>query len=318
MKKYRTYPIYINHNKFTAEERAGALSARDRAFYSNQVPGRIGGANLPGANKLENIFNPYAKKYLAEQEEYMRKHGDVADWQRYYREQAVDTQDKAIDEIKAVRATPESIAYEKGVYQTLDVIRGTVIGSLLLNSLGSSVKIWILFDESGPGVASTTPGVLGSDLGGGVRLHFNPGDFDPKMEYYTPDDVLFHELVHAYRSAKGENHSIVLPEYQTAEELLAIHMQNVYMAMRGKKRFYLTHSNPKLASKDEIYERIASDKDTLNAFNYFLNHEPFTKKVAAMKFPIINAWRDAAQINALSPASAGTGPLTRFGLPMTF
>jgi hypothetical protein len=317
MKQYRNYAIYINYNKFTEAERSAALHARDVTFYTNQTPGRVGGA-FPESMKLENLLNPHATRYLAEQEAYRKKHGDVNDWQRDYREFDVDTKDKMREEVRPEKATKESVAYEKRVYRQLDIILGTAIGRLLLDSINAAEKIWIVVDEEGPGVASTTPGVVSNYAGGGVRLYYDPDDFDPKMEYFTPDDVLFHELVHAYRSAKRVDYHRVLREYRTAEEFLAIHLQNVYMALRGKSRFYISHSNSSLAKKEDVYANIATDWDTVEAFNYFRFHEPLTVNVANMHYPSYNVWRDAAQINALAGYSWMNRPLLKFGLPMMF
>ena len=311
MKRYRTYSIYINHNLYTDAEREAELNRLDRDFYITKPPsGRIG--YDPAAGRLENMISPQAKAYLAEQEEYRARHGDVYDWKGAIRAEEARVHGRYRDEIKELKATPASLKYERDVTRQLDIVRGTAIGNLLIDSIRSSVKLWIVYDQAKQGVASTTPGQLGADLGGGVRLNYTPTDFDPKMEYYTPDDILFHELVHAYRAAKGENYYKALPEYQTAEELLAVQMQNMYMAVRRKKRFYRSHSNAKLVTKQEAYEAIASDRETLDAFNYFLMHEPICKKAAAMSIPY-NPWRDAAQINQMSPS-----PPKMYGLKMTF
>ena len=46
--------------------------------------------------------------------------------------------------------------------------------------------------------AYTFPG--GPKEGGGVRVYFNPTDFNGSAKkWFSADDILFHELVHAYR-----------------------------------------------------------------------------------------------------------------------
>ena len=315
MKQYRSYSIFINYNRFTEREKAAEINRLQNDFYFRKPErGRIGFS--PGSMKLENIFSPQAKDYFAEQEAYRRLHGDVNDYMPGILEVRAEREGRLRDEIRKERATSESKNYENAVFKQLDVVRSTAIGRLLLDSIKSSVKIWIVLDQLKVGVASTTPGVVNDADGGGVRLHYEPDWFDAKMEYYTPDDVLFHELVHAYRAAKGEHIYTALPDYQTSEELLAVQMQNAYMAMRGKRRFYRSHSNPSLATKEEVYEGIASDETTLEAFNHFRFNEPLTARVAAITSPVFNAWRDADKINALAGKSAS--PIQSLGIPMTF
>lgn len=315
MKQYRKYSIYINYNLYTEAEKAAELTRlqHDFLFKKPQVPGRIGFD--PNAGRIENMLSPQAKQYYAEQEEYRRTTGrDANDYMPDILRYQAENDGRFRDEIRKAPPSPQSLAYERNVTRQLDIIRGTAIGNLLLDSINSSVKIWIVLDQVNVGAASTTPGAVGYDKGGGVRMYYQPEWFDPKMEYYTPDDILFHELVHAYRSAKGENFSKQLAEYKTAEELLAVQMQNVYMSIRRKKRFYRSHSNPTLVTKQDAYAAIASDKDTLDAFNFFRRHEPLAVKVAGMSAPPYNSWRDSDQINSMSSPP----PIQRFGLPMTF
>lgn len=314
MKQYRDYPIFINYNKYTEDERLAELDRLTSNFYLNkQPPGRIGFD--PNAGKLENMFSPQAKQYFADLEEAKRRYGDFNDYKPDELKFLAENDGRARDEIKPLKPTAASIEYEKAVYRQLDIIRATSIGHLVLDSIDPSAKVWILLDQVGVGVASTTPGVLGADKGGGIRLHYQPEWFDPKMEYYTPDDILLHELVHAYRASKGQHFGKALAEYVTAEELLAIQMQNMYMSIKRKKRFYRSHSNPTLVSKQDAYAAIASDKETLEAFNFFRAHEPLTAKVAGMSAPY-NSWRDAGEVNKLggSPSTV----IQRFGLPLTF
>lgn len=317
MKQYRDYSIYINYNRYTKAEEAAELYRLQQNFYINDPKnvGRIG--YDPKAGKIENMFSPQAKKYFEEQEEFRRKHGDVNDYMPGILEVQAENDGRLRDEIRKLPPSPKSLRYERNVTAQLDIIRSTAIGNLLLDSINSSVRIWIVLDQVGMGVASTTPGAVKEELGGGVRMYYEPDWFDPKMEYYTPDDVLFHELVHAYRASKGENFFKALAEYKTAEELLAVQMQNVYMSVRRKKKFYKSHSNPTLVTKKDAYAAVASDTETLDAFNYFRRSEPLAVKVAGMSAPIYNSWRDADQVNSM--AGPGTKPsIQRFGLPMTF
>ena len=140
MKQYRQYPIFINYNIFTDEERAAAFKARTARFNASRE----------------------AKEYAVEREGYRKLHGTEAfDYKAYIRESAVKTgEEKRLDEIAEETATPESLGYESDVTKTLDAIWATVPGKILLESLNKLEKVWIVYDQDGPGVASTTPAPL--------------------------------------------------------------------------------------------------------------------------------------------------------------
>ncbi len=279
MKQFKQYPIYVNYNIFTAEERAMALMARTIRFH----------------------FSSEALAYKVEREGYRKKHGrEPFDYKTYMREYAVTIgEERRRDEIASEASTTASIAYETNVIKQLYIICSTTPGKMLLDSMNKKEKVWIVYDEDGPGVASTTPSPLKKEWGGGVRLYFDPTGFDPTNVWYTPDDVLFHELIHAYRSGNGQDNRRVMKEYQTAEEFLAIHLQNVYMSYRGRKQYYFSHTNSRLASKDEIYKAIRTDNETLYTLRHYLEAEPLAKEVARLKDPDFNCWRDLGHLDAV-------------------
>lgn len=295
MRKFKHYPIYINYNVFTKEERAGAILARTARFYGSH----------------EGL------KYTREIEEHRRKHGDVNDWKPDEIAWRVDNEDKRRDEIRPEPWSPESIRYEIEVSRALETILTTPIGKTLLDLMTQREKIWIVMDQGGPGVASTTPGILRKELGGGVRLYFDPAaGFEYRKDSYTPDDVLFHELVHAYRFAKlntaGANWT-KLHDYSDAEEFIATQMQNVYMSIRGKTKFYYTHNDPRLEPKDVVYKNIGADPVAVRVFIDFLNTEPLAGIVASWSFPDFNPWRDRQMFERLI-LDQGPAKTRQFGL----
>ncbi len=110
-------------------------------------------------------------------------------------------------ETRSGGVTRESVAYEQAVAAQLSAICGTRIGKLLFTALNPDTKIWILPFHKGQQqacgcAAGTWPHIMSKSEGGGIRLFYNPSDFGPGGQSYTPDDVLFHELVHAYRTGK--------------------------------------------------------------------------------------------------------------------
>ena len=276
MKRFRNYPIYINYNVFTDQEREAALRERLKKFRASKE-GAAYAAELDDWRKKNNR-EPY---------DYMP---DII------AEQIKSGREKRLDEIKSQKQTKESKAYEDKVNGVLEQILKTVPGKKLLDSMTPTQKVWIVMYGDEGYAAATLPGILPADQGGGIRVLFDPDGFDSTMEYYTPDDVLFHELIHAYRVGKGKDNRKAMKEYKTADEFLAIHIQNVYMAYMGRTKYYYSHTNPRLAEKDEIYKVIRTDQETRDVFKDFLQNEPYAQEIAKLKEPDFNCWRDLGNI----------------------
>lgn len=279
MRQFRNFPIYINYNIFTKQEREAALRDRLKKFRASKE----------------------GKDYAAELDDWTKKHGREAfDWKAYTWEDEIITEgtgrEKRLDEIRSLKQTKESKAYEDKVWDILEQIVKTEPGKLLIPKMVSTHKVWIVMYEGGGYAAATLPGIIPTDQGGGIRVLFDPDGFNPDMEYYTPSDVLYHELVHAYRLGHGKDNRKPLKEYKTTEEFLAIHTQNVFMDYAGHKKYYYSHSNTRLAEKDEIYNMIKTDAEWTEAFKYFRDNEPMVKEIAKLTKPTFNCWRDLAGI----------------------
>ena len=202
--------------------------------------------------------------------------------------------------------TPSAAArdFEDQVYDLLEKrISTTVMGRLLLNALDRSIKYWIVpFDAENKRLckcgAFTFPGA--PKEGGGIRVYFNPTDW--KGTWQTADDVLFHELVHAYRMGRiGYANLIRTPmaDYDDAEEFLALQLQNMYLADRHSLNFYIAYKRPREnRSKDEAYDYYSSSAEVPMAFRYFADTEPLARAVAHWKAPVngFNPWRDQPAI----------------------
>jgi len=209
--------------------------------------------------------------------------------------------DIALDEIRREKATPASLKYEADVTKQLDLIHTTAIGKLLFKSMKPTEKVWIVpTDNMGvDAVATTTPAPLSKAKGGGVRVHYDPVVNDSPDRYYAADDVLFHELVHAYRSGRWTRSTWRyerLKEYQSEEEFLAVYMTNVYRACRGDLSFYRTHINSELLSKDKIYDYLSTDSEAFYALKYFTENDKLAMQVAKFAVPLFNPWRDFSEI----------------------
>ncbi len=211
---------------------------------------------------------------------------------------------------------PESQEYENQVYKLLTLICSTKVGRLLFESLNRNVKHWIVpldyLDKAECQCAAYEfPGPPKS--GGGVRVYFNPTDFNsPAKRWFSADDILFHELVHAYRCGRfGYNNdtSPRMNEYTTAEEFLALHMQNVYLANRGSTRFYRSYRSLQSVSKGTAYQYFAGDAEVLMAFRHFVDNDPLAATVARWMHPAdsFNPWRDQSVLERMYLGSASLG-----------
>jgi len=284
MLQFKNYPIYVNYNPFEDAEREKALQQRRRDFYSSRE----------GVDYARDLVNA---KY---------KYGDAYDYMPEVLKNQVDTIDRQVDEIQPLFGTTN--AWEHAVLEHLIKIASTQIGQILFHSLRKTVKVWIVTDQSPAGVAAmTSPGPLPAVAGGGVRLYFDPDGFPKDGERFTAADILFHEMVHAYRSGwKGVKYSNWrrMKEYQTAEEFLAIHLQNIFMHQIGKDKFYVSHKENRVASVDEVYQHIADERETMEVLHYYLFNEPFANVVCSWKEPKCNVWRDYNLIRDRSPFRA--------------
>ncbi len=220
-----------------------------------------------------------------------------ADW-------STDAKRLAWEITPALPLTQAARDYEYHVFQLLRLISSTRVGNLLLNLISldasnSKRKYWIVpFYRRSDGdlcncMAYTRPG-----FGSGVVVHYDPeGETAITERWFSADDVLFHEMVHAFRIGRigfQNQKRTVMNEYTTAEEFLALHMQNVYLANRGASRFYRSVKRPESVSKGTAYAYFADDAEVLMAFRYFVEKEPLARMVATWKHPVdsFNPWRD--------------------------
>ncbi len=218
----------------------------------------------------------------------------------------------------------DSIAFENDVYRQLQIIYSTDIGRLLFDSLNRNQKYWIVpldyLDKTQCACgAYVFPGQ--PKEGGGVRLYYNPTDFNSASKRWMgADDILFHELVHAYRNGQVgydvTNSAKPVADNENAEEFFALQMQNVYLACRGATRFYRTYKRLESVSKSTAYQYLVENVEAVMALRHFAEKEPLAKTVSRwMKPPnSFNPWRDHLVLERLyiSRASLGMSRLPPF------
>jgi hypothetical protein len=228
----------------------------------------------------------------------------------------LDYTGKRLYEITADKAPgPESVQFERAVVQLLRIIGSTKIGKLLFESLDPQQKYWILpldyLDKNSCACSAYTfPGQPKER--GGIRVYFNPTDFNGSdKKWFSGDDILFHELVHAYRMGRVGydvvNAAKPMNADGDAEEFFALHMQNVYLANRGGGRFYRNYNSLQSVSKGSAYQAFAGDAEALMAFRHFVEKEPLATKVSRWMQPAdsFNPWRDHAVLERMLISANG-------------
>ena len=246
------------------------------------------------------------------QMDYFESKGDfkMVSWLEYTAKRLYEiTEDKA--------PGPESVFYERAVIQLLRLISSTRVGKLLFDSLNRNLEYWIVpkdfSDDKYCGCgAYTFPGK--PDEGGGIRMYFNPTDFNSLTKRWQgADDILFHEMVHAYRMGRVGydvvNFAKPMNDNKDAEEFFALQMQNVYLASRGGRRFYRTYKRLEPVTKDTAYQYFVNDAEVLMAFRYFVENDPLAATVSRWMHPpdSFNPWRDHTVLERLYISNASLG-----------
>ncbi|OAI54568.1 hypothetical protein AYO44_03220 [Planctomycetaceae bacterium SCGC AG-212-F19] len=95
------------------------------------------------------------------------------------------------------------------------------------------------FEPSGPNAGAPDPGTrLGTGVGADAFIFFRRQDWDGSDGPATlPDEVLFHEMVHALRIMGGKSCyrlPVGLRQYQTEEEFFAILLANIYISEKAQ------------------------------------------------------------------------------------
>jgi hypothetical protein len=219
----------------------------------------------------------------------------------------LDTTGRQLDEVtEDISPGWEAREYENQVYKLLMLIGSTRIGKLLFDSLNPNIRHWIVpydsYIERHAGIhLGLTMGIFTPKSGDGIRTYLNPTDFSRTGvadRWLGADDGLFHELIHAYRFGRFASRGLLRNDrmmgYRTAEEFVAVQMQNVYLSYRGGLRFYRDHKTLISVSKGTAYEWLIKDMQCLAALRWFAENDPFVGAVAKWMHPAgsYNPWRD--------------------------
>lgn len=214
--------------------------------------------------------------------------------------------------------SPLSQWYEKRVSAWLAYINHTEVGKALLSFLPTKVPIWIIPVDSQAAHNNRTFGFADTNLiareaAQGIRVKFSPETWTYKaygqLPNSRPDEVLVHELAHAYRFAKSNlpapKQSILNdggtapPNGTSPEEFFAMQVANVYVSGKGGHVFTIDYDS------NELGDRTAAE-DTLRSFKPYLETlaavagDPLVKALSQVKAEY-NPFRDLKRISAPTP-----------------
>ena len=188
----------------------------------------------------------------------------------------------------------EALAYENAIKKQLDTIVATPVGKCLFDMLDPDTKIWILPDPNLAWSAQTWP-IKTVKEGGGIRMHFNPEDWDEIV-----DDTLVHEFTHAIRFGMKRfvpgRSPVPIGDFPTLEEFMATQVSNLYRSSLGKTRLFGTYNYfpGKFSDKGTIYSEFIENPTYIMALRYCIDREPMVQRLS--KFPIrhpeFNPFRD--------------------------
>lgn len=195
--------------------------------------------------------------------------------------------------------SPEAVHYEGRVRALLSYIRSNTLGRCLLDILrtGGSLPIWIIpYDSEDVEMQGDGNAKVGMAPYVYINKHAVRLAYSFEMFTYTTkwgkdpgsraDEVLFHEMVHAYRFANPSVHVRYTPAlhgYDDHEEFLAHQMSNVYRSMWGAKKFNLDYKKKTLTTAAECEAALRSSKPQMDVLDRFLGSDPLSKRVAKIK-----------------------------------
>ena len=196
--------------------------------------------------------------------------------------------------------------FEAAVFGQLKTICANPVGRKVLDLINKRTTVWIIpkwDDPLGPcNCDMTSPLNYDIPKDGDYTPGAGSGDTVIQFKLALDDDVLFHELVHAYRySCKKYNDWDIFVDdqgsvfVQNVEEFFAHEMENIYRSQIGGK-LTKEYRLQELSNKEDIYNFLAVNLEMITALKEFLRHDTLAS-IAARCFPTdYNSFRDAAEI----------------------
>jgi hypothetical protein len=193
----------------------------------------------------------------------------------------------------------EALNYEAAVRSVLDKMskKAGGVGLAVLNALPKAKDIVIVpYEENGTwGACNATAGDATILEAGKARVRYSPSTWKVGGVCSTSigagigagdDEILLHELLHAYRRVKGSYNKLPFTKpdkaYDSNEELFAILITNIYMSENGKTKLRKDHAGfTELPAKWATSQGFLSDSDFFNYIEAFwLSDNALTTAVA--------------------------------------
>ena len=134
-------------------------------------------------------------------------------------------------------------AYEQGTLAALGAISRNMLGNLLIRLICFNSRR-LLIEATEQEVRIDNPGTFADDpsaaqagrAGSDVHIFYDPAIFNGNAQYvhFRPDDVLFHELVHALRIMRGLIDTTTMIGWDNKEDFFAITLTNIYLSMNNR------------------------------------------------------------------------------------
>jgi hypothetical protein len=182
--------------------------------------------------------------------------------------------------------SPQAKGYEETVRRLLACIGKTAVGMALFRCLPRHIPVWIIPYDSqiqknfDPRNAVTD--LVAADVLEGVKIRYSPELWSVIFghPYSPPDEVLFHELVHACRYAVLGRAGLKrdpVPDNTDYEEFLALQLQNVYRWQLGVRKLRHNYDSATLGTQEEVERTLWSSDAAMKALEYFRLVDPLVK-----------------------------------------
>jgi hypothetical protein len=287
MKQFKPYPIYVSGNTLTEQEIEDEIQRRLKEY-----------------DRLLKT-DP---KFRAEIEEAKRKYGYTDEYGRQLiREQQMDANLKTstpFDDkyrfLEAMRpdSSPKAVKFENTIIEQLKTIHKTEIGKLFFDSFNPKKKLWItLLEGKEQADCNCFAQTDDAPIKDHVQIKY------PMLKVNKGEDILFHEIVHAYRRAAGLEvfqHYKEKGEYISVEEFVATLFQNIYRSCIGEQQFYrYSKINLRVLPQKDYYDYLGSHVEVFGTLKEFLWKEPLALKVSRWAYPNFNPLRDFSEIKKI-------------------
>jgi Effector protein len=168
-------------------------------------------------------------------------------------------------------------SYEERTQGRLREVAANPAGKILLDAftgLSRNVTLRPLTEEAAQsfGAQAEADSPLNAQHGGGSAstiwydsMYFSAAAMkkrDPG-HHWRPDDILFHECVHAMRQILGVWHAAPMPEWKNQEEFYAVMMTNIYLSRAGREADMRGDYSPAFRPLDNAlrYGYLATDRN---------------------------------------------------------